>query len=468
MPGQHQHLHARCIVSYHGVDTGSGVWKCSKDRTHECIHINFARDHLQKLITSDPSAIDGRGGPNVAVAPGTAQLFLVFMIRQAGLKDIITAPHVRRGGSDERPISHLPILPPAWASLPTDTLYYTRPSPFHVAPTAIPLNDDSICRCGTPYDSTLPSTEQLCTIYGLSRTYSSRVGLQICPSSCKASKNRGISPETRHLGLFNFNGRILLAHDLLDEYTSAYTSSETPFVAWVTVVARRYALHSSEKQFLSDEMFRAVWFSYVRLQQFGRDMECPECGPTPDTVIWDGVTLAFSRKHLLSTLRPPTTLDVDSPVRKAKYQSQQQLLLDTTLRKLVRKIISGPPLPSDILNKDLEGGGEKVLDGRQRKGDGNTATATIMEQIEGIESACDHLKKINQGLGDLFEENYGLGAYLSKRKVASVFRELFVQVSTLNASSFQTGGFHLQWPDQCRRVCPSNDNSTCPSRLTRF
>ena len=90
----------------------------------------------------------------------------------------------------------------------------------------------------------------------------------------------------------------------------------------------------------------------------------------------------------------------------------------------------GAPLPSEILNEVLEGGGEKVLDGKQQKSDSNAAAATIMEQIEGIDSACDHLKKINQGLGDLFKENYGFGAYCSKRKVESVFRELFVQVST--------------------------------------
>jgi len=69
--GNHQHLNARSIVSYHGVDTGNGVWKCSKDRIHQCIHINLARDHFQKLITSDPSTLVEHSGPNVAVAPGT-------------------------------------------------------------------------------------------------------------------------------------------------------------------------------------------------------------------------------------------------------------------------------------------------------------------------------------------------------------------------------------------------------------
>jgi hypothetical protein len=39
-------------------------------------------------------------------------------------------------------------------------------------------------------------------------------------------------------GVFNFNNRILFTHDLLDEYTSAYTSSETPFVGWVATVSR--------------------------------------------------------------------------------------------------------------------------------------------------------------------------------------------------------------------------------------
>lgn len=274
--------------------------------------------------------------------------------------------------------------------------------------------------------------------------------LQVCPSSCKIGRRRGISPETRHLGLFNFNGRILLAHDLLDEYTSAYTSSETPFVAWVTVVARRYEVYSSEKSFLSEEMFRAIWFSYARLQQLDGDMKCPECGPTPETVIWDGVTLAFSRKHVLSSLRPPTTLHNDSVIRDASvYLSHQQLLVDKTLRSLVRKIINGPAFPSAaLLGEDIARPAEQVginLEGKQNnsgvKGPSDStkeaaqAAEASLAHIALIKSAVVQLKGVNPGLAEIFEEHFGFEAYISRHKVSTVFRGLFIQVRTRSSSS---------------------------------
>jgi hypothetical protein len=338
-------------------------------------------------------------------------------------------------------------MPPPWASLTTDATLYARSLPLaSVAPSVIPLNTDSICRCGAVYNPDLLSTELPCTIFGLSRSYTSRIEQQVCPSSCKTGRRRGISPETRHLGLFNFNGRILLAHDLLDEYTSAYTSSETPFVAWVTVVTRRYEIHSSEGSFLSEEMFRAAWFSYVRLQQLDGDMKCPECGPTPETVIWDGVTLAFSRKHILSSLRPPTTLDIDSATRNAcVYRAQQQLLVDINLRKLIRKIINGPPFPSAALaGEDVAEQGGNFPEGTQNdsgaKGDlkskeASQAVEAAIALIDLIGSAVVQLKAVNQGLAEVFEEHFGFKAYSSRRKVSSVFRELFIQVRAHSSSS---------------------------------
>jgi hypothetical protein len=190
-------------------------------------------------------------------------------------------------------------------------------------------------------------------------------------------------------------------------------------------------------------MFRAVWFSYARLQQLNGDMECPECGPTPETVIWDGVTLAFSRKHLLSSLRPPTTLDTNSVTRDTcRYQGQQQLLSDTNLRKLVRKIITASPLPNVTQGEEVEEEGEEVSGRKQKdtssghkggsKGnDGSQAAAAAIVHIGEIERACEQLREVNEGLAILFIEHYGFQAYSKRRKAPSVFWELFVQVRTV-------------------------------------
>jgi hypothetical protein len=71
-PG-HQQLNSRSIVSYQGVDSGNGLWKCSKDGMHDCAHVRKACNHLQKVITGDPSAMDGNG-LDETLAPGTAKL----------------------------------------------------------------------------------------------------------------------------------------------------------------------------------------------------------------------------------------------------------------------------------------------------------------------------------------------------------------------------------------------------------
>ena len=51
-------LRSRVFVTHIGQDSGSGVWRCSKDPTSNCPHITTARHFLQKLIQADPTARD--------------------------------------------------------------------------------------------------------------------------------------------------------------------------------------------------------------------------------------------------------------------------------------------------------------------------------------------------------------------------------------------------------------------------
>ena len=90
-----------------------------------------------------------------------------------------------------------------------------------------------------------PVVPTSCTIYNIMESYEATIELQVC-SKCPPNRRRHVGPDCRTLGLFNYNNRILLTHDLLDDYTMAYTSSETPFVAWVGVVSRRYTRHMSQ------------------------------------------------------------------------------------------------------------------------------------------------------------------------------------------------------------------------------
>jgi hypothetical protein len=71
-PRRTQYLNSRCIVCHRGIDMGGGSWRCSRDNTNDCFHIKIARDHLQKLITGDPAAMDTGGQSEVTTPPGIA------------------------------------------------------------------------------------------------------------------------------------------------------------------------------------------------------------------------------------------------------------------------------------------------------------------------------------------------------------------------------------------------------------
>ena len=64
-------------------------------------------------------------------------------------------------------------------------------------------------------------------------------------------------------------------------------------------------------------------------------MMCPTCKELPETVIWDGVTLAFNKKNLQESLHPPTTIETNSIVRNGSYPRNQPLITNSDCRKLL-------------------------------------------------------------------------------------------------------------------------------------
>src|SRR3984957_17549909 len=121
--------------------------------------------------------------------------------------------------------------------------------------------------------------------------------------------------------------------------TQACTHLPKPFVAWVTILSCRYQQRQLRRPFLGEKLFQTIWFAYVRLQLLESKDECPVCGPIPNDTIWDGISLAFSQKHLLPSLCPPTVSNEKSLRREnVRYQTVQQLITDSKLRKTVRKV----------------------------------------------------------------------------------------------------------------------------------
>ncbi|KAK7055857.1 hypothetical protein R3P38DRAFT_3385700 [Favolaschia claudopus] len=396
-------LSGRSVVVYDGTDSGQGKWTCLKDLNSPCGHVSMCRKKLEQLLGIIQSeSVPAQDGSTIGSVS-------------------IRTP---KSAGSEKSVSYKPRPPPIWAALPADTL--RAQPPLASFPTKICLDEESSCACTSgqqrifrrPQDSHI---ERKATIYTLSHTLCVELELQLC-----RCKKRYIGPDCLSLGLFNYNNKILFSHEILDEYTSAFTTSETPFHAWVSVVSRRYSLRNSV--FCSVDIFRSAWFAYARLLSLEDDMQCPRCGTSPDNTIWDGVTLAFNKKHLLSSLEPPTQSNELSVVRdRTVYVPSQQVLPDSYSRSLVRKVVEGPPLVLGAgLRQTNDGSGDGEVDG----GTGSKANKELLERLEAIPLAVNRLAGTNPPLSRVFDKHFGNGAVVNKIIAPEAYKRFFLQISS--------------------------------------
>ncbi|KAF8058233.1 hypothetical protein FPV67DRAFT_1428379, partial [Lyophyllum atratum] len=403
---------SRAVVVYEGNDIGGGLWRCLKDTQNNCSHVVDSKAMLQKLLRvglADNDHDDREIGGNAVDAALMSQ-----------------SRNVTRKSAA---VSYLPILPPLWAALDTDIIHYTRCKPCREPPPLLRLDHRSTCpSCPmrTLYDPTLHIVEQDCIIYGLTEALQSRIQLQGCPN-CPGRARRFIGPDPRNLGIFNLNNRVLFTHELLDDYTSIYTSSETPFTAWVTVLTRRYDANASPKPFVTEQVFRMAWFAYVDLQDFRDDMRCPKCGPMPEDVIWDGVTVGFNKKHILPTLRPPTFSDKEvAPVRNNQYIWKQQVLSDAKLRRQLRKVVKGAGEVRSIPSKTVDDSEDDEVGEKKRS---EAAIKAEIERLSSIPGLLMTLKSIDLSLGSLCDKYFGLAAISAGIMPPKVYKKLFIQLA---------------------------------------
>ncbi|KAJ7574366.1 hypothetical protein C8J56DRAFT_803143 [Mycena floridula] len=314
----------RQIIHHDGSDDGSGKWTCGKcGQRQRCLHIKRAQDALQRLIQVDPDAKDERTDAEAA-------------------QDL---PEALSFSTDEA-ISFLELAPPAWATLETDRVLYTRKPFGEPLPDRIPLEACARCLCGhKQIDAQGAVITRKALLYGLTESKEVEIELQKCPI-CPSVRRRYVGPDGRDLGILNFNNSSLFTHELLEDYTNFCTTSETPFVAWVTSMARRYDTRDSPFPFATESLFRSAWFAYARLLVLENDMVCSECGPSPDKVIWDGVTIAFSKKYLNKTICPPTRVHNDSLVRKSvrtkmKWQAIEKAETREAIRSSLKDLKDG-------------------------------------------------------------------------------------------------------------------------------
>ena len=307
-------------------------------------------------------------------------------------------------------ILHCPILPPNWASLPSDPNLYNRVPPVKEVSELIVLDVNSQCVSTMGYETLCSTTSKQCIVYTLSTAHTATIKLQSC-LKC-APHHRSIKPNSRSIGLFNLNNNILFSHDLLDEYMSMFTSSKTPFVAWVTTVQRCYDLNQSLFRFVAAHTFWSAWFTYTHLQCFEGDMLCPQCGPSPEDVIWDGVTLAFSKRHLLDSIQPPTTT--------SGLHSPQQLIESKMLQKQIQLVLKGPTVCEYEVAADSKASSTQVA-----------GAVAMLQHIHLVDEVTSELGAINEGAAKILSDHFRVQKIADKYRAPNNIRRLIKQVNPI-------------------------------------
>lgn len=322
-------------------------------------------------------------------------------------------------------VSYLPIPIPKWAQISTDKTIFPNIPPVTNISGPLLLSQTSRCSCGAAYNPNNATFLKDCIIYTLTQSFHSQIQLQVCPQ-CQSSRYQAIGPDCRDLGLLNVNNHALFSHDLLEEYTAAYTSSETPFTAWVKTVSIRYDRYNPGSSFVDEKVFRTAWFIYARLLTLDGDFQCPKCGPTPTTVIWDGVTLAFNKKYLQPTLYPPTTIHPNSIQRTQSYLRQQSFIKSLDCQKLIGTIFSGPLyIPPTIVTSntpDEDGSDNEELQHQTKK------IQDILSRIKQIPLLEALLGKESQDLLSFFQKYCASSVLLLQKKCPSEVVAFFKQV----------------------------------------
>ncbi|EJD33826.1 hypothetical protein AURDEDRAFT_28099, partial [Auricularia subglabra TFB-10046 SS5] len=203
--------------------------------------------------------------------------------------------------------------PPEWARLPGDEAPTFPPvdcNPGHLALDPATAR----CRCGSGPNMEKPKKIIPCTIYSPLRVFRTTIEVQPC-ATCPPQSRRYVGPDLREKGLFNFNNSRIFTHELLNDFTSAMTASETPFHSFHKMIQRKYIDTKSPSPFAANKLFRSVWYSFSGVQELHDSFVCDDCGVAPRTVLFDGITAGFNVKHATGSLNPPTMTNDASIIR---------------------------------------------------------------------------------------------------------------------------------------------------------
>jgi hypothetical protein len=236
------------------------------------------------------------------------------------VRDVATRLITSRSIRNSQAVSYLPIAPPAWLKINGDQLN-SRPFNGGIDLSEIfYLNDAYRCSCGSHLPGVEPMLSDL-LVFTSTTAVKKQIQTSYC-LVCRYTKGR-VGPDLGEFGLFNWNNKYAFSHELMNNYTSQFTTSITPFFAFHQTVVNTYLCEESPEPFVSLHIFCSAWFAFIRLQQLSTNMQCSRCGPNPRIVIADGVSISFPR-HRVSGLHPPTLRDGSTALVRLPKQPTRQ------------------------------------------------------------------------------------------------------------------------------------------------
>ncbi|KAL9936487.1 hypothetical protein V8E36_004555 [Tilletia maclaganii] len=283
-----RHDHKRTIVSLVGPDQ----WCCSSFGCTErasppslCVHRQRAKAYLEIVLGRDVNDVEENSEHELKAL----QQNEVYI--RAHQQQLSCSSAARR----------LPRL----CQLPEELALEPDPVSYSDLPEILPFDGLGRCGCGAPYDPSSAVTLRSCTVFHSKGAIVKEIEVQQC--SCRRrGETRTIGPDLANLQLFNWSVDLVFTHDLLHSYTSQLAASPTPLSAFHTTIQDAYAEHRCKIPFVSKSTFIKVYFAFLKLQDASVAFVCSACGPTPSTVIADGVVLSHSSKLSHELLRPST------------------------------------------------------------------------------------------------------------------------------------------------------------------
>jgi len=317
---------SRAIVRFVGRAIQSpDAWSCQRClRDERCPHILEAQQRLRDLVLA-PEEAEGEQ-PFVA-----RQFYPLLEFKQL-------QPQLERHG--ERCVSRFPrrAVPIGQAREQRVMLDidYSAIRLLRCSRIPGPLDHDErpSCRCGGEAEDMSSVEVRDCIVYDMDRAYATKIET----FRCAACNTYGAGPDLGDKDLFNFDNKTIVTHRLLHKYDAYFSQQEGTFAAFAGLLNYEYdAKFSVPDTFMHVDVFRTVWFSFVRLQQFADNMFCPICRHHPGAIIADGVTIATRVDKSTGNIQPPTIPDADSPIRDAVRPAARgggtQLVPNRQLRK---------------------------------------------------------------------------------------------------------------------------------------